>query len=273
MTVSKTKAQLIKASLNVGKQTQINKTELDNMLSSAVKHNPMLGVCNIDMLILSTLENMQKFPANTDMTAPGNVHLVNSLKEYVDYLMGYINQCILAYAANPEHGFQKDMYGYWDNVTKYSKPEMQNRFRYAHCIPELISQWKADHKTNPEKLEEGELISPVEAAELVASDEMVLEATLNDGSKIIIDRPNNRVGAMGNDGKMIWVKSKINLIKEKLVALKNWIAHWGGKILNWIKEFYKEAKEWFFGDEEESGEAPVVKPAEKQAVIVTNTKQ
>lgn len=270
---TRTKAQLVKASLNIGKQTQINKTELDNMLSSAIQFNAMLGVCNIDMLILSTLENMQKLPANANLKAPGNAHHVESLKEYVYYLMGYINQCILAYAANQEHGFQKDVYGYWDNQTKYSRTEIKNKFRYAHYIPELISQWKEENRVNPEKLAEGELISPVEAAELVASDEEVLEATLNDGSTIIIDRPNNRVGAMGNDGKMIWVKSKVNLIKERLVALKNWIVKWGGKILNWIKEYYGKAKEWFFGENEESEEVLVVKPAEKQAVVVTNTKQ
>lgn len=272
MTV-RTKAQLVKASLNIGKQTQINKVELNNMLSSAIQFNAMLGVCNIDMLILSTLENMQKLPANVDLKAPGNAHHVDSLKEYVYYLMGYINQCILAYAANQEHGFQKDAYGFWDNETKYSRTEIKNKFRYAHYVPELISQWKEENRVNPEKLAEGELISPLEAAELVASDEEVLEATLNDGSTIIIDRPNNRVGAMGNDGKMIWVKSKINLIKEKLVALKNWIAHWGGKILNWIKEFYGKAKEWFFGEDEESEEIIIVEPTEEQTVVVTNIKQ
>lgn len=273
MTTSRTKAQLVKASLNIGKQTQINKTELDNMLSSAIRFNAMLGVCNIDMLILSTLENMQKLPPNANLKAPGNAHYVESLKEYVYYLMGYINQCILAYAANQEHGFQKDVYGYWDNETKYSRTEIKNKFRYAHYIPELISQWKEENRVNPEKLAEGELISPVEAAELVASDEEVLEATLNDGSTIIIDRPNNRVGAMGNDGKMIWVKSKINLIKEKLVALKNWIAHWGGKILNWIKEYYGKAKEWFFGDDEEEPVKVEKKESAEQAVVATNTKQ
>lgn len=273
MSGSKTKAQLIKASLNIGKQAQINTEELNKMLGEAVKYNPMLGVCNIDMLLLSTLENMQRLPANADMQAAGNAQYVNSLKEYIDYLMGYINQCILAYAQNPEHGFQKDLSGFWENTTKYSKAEFQNRFRHAHYIPTLIEQWKEEHKTNPDRLEEGELISPVEAANLIASDEEVVVATLNDGSEITIDRPNNRVGAMGNDGKMIWVKSKINLMKERLIALKNWIMHWGGKIWAWIKEYYSKAKEWFFGEDEESGEAPVVKPAEKQAVIVTNTKQ
>ena len=217
------------------------------------KTNPHQALVELDAEVVKQLELLEKTQAYT--IQDHYLKAQSDLKILIKSIIEFTSYSISEDAAG-RVGVQNDSYGYLKARTQYDKPAWQKRFPKTHHLVNLYCQEVIDsQKVQPEGYNEmseeeraAHALSPVEVALAMSSDEEVVVVTCNDGSEILFDKENNRVGEKHSNGHVTWTQSKFNLAKDWATYFLNFVQGVFAKVWEYTKKIYKKCVDFIFGE-------------------------
>jgi len=189
------------------KSKKLNQTELEKLVSNSALE-PFKGLEQLESHMfrqLRVLENEDKKPIKFGLDKEKT-----NLKALVAAYYDYIKNMILMNAEDNAKGFSVDPIGVLgvtkETPTLWMTDQKYTKFKFNYLVDEyliqLIEQAAKQEKHIP--------ISTHEASKLLVSTDPVVEVTLTDESKVYFDKPNNKFGMLGKDGKTYWYESTSN---------------------------------------------------------------